>query len=99
MKKRSKEIKRLRDQWDSDVHPENQTKEVTSRAKKTRKFRVNTCPLSRNLEMQGLYLLEDGVSHLFDEDPIHHGVSLVQAATLIYELRDEIRLLKGDKAA
>ena len=97
MKKSRREMKRLRDEYDSEVHPFNRTKAVKARAKKYRKFMVNTCPMSRHLQMVGENLLRDGIDYMASEEPVSVGTTLIAAAAEIYKLRSELAAFKQER--
>jgi MOSC domain-containing protein YiiM len=97
MKKSRREMKRLRDEWDAEVHPSNTTKAVKARARKHRKFMVNTCPMSRHVQMIGENLLRDGIDYMTIEEPVNVGTTLIAAAAEIYKLRSELAAFKQER--
>lgn len=87
-------MKKLIAAYDKEMGTGKTIKDVFGQADKVRKFPKNTCPLTRHIDQAGRYLVTEGVYHLINEDPVYMGVSLVRAATLIWQQRDEINKLK-----
>ena len=90
-------MKRIRDEYDSEVHQFNRTKAVKARAKKYRKFMTNTCPMSRHVQMIGENLLRDGIDYMTVEEPVQVGTALISAAAEIYKLRSELAAFKQER--
>lgn len=83
-------MKALRDAHDRIAPDGYKVRQILARANQARRFPGNTCTLSRHLKLAGERLIKEGAYQLFEDDPLYMGISLVEAATLIWELRDAL---------